>query len=27
VVGGPTMATAALFPVLPAWLYRKIRRS
>ncbi len=23
--GGPTMATAALFPVLPAWIYRKIR--
>lgn len=25
--GGPTMATTALFPVLPAWLYRIIRRS
>lgn len=23
--GGPAMATAALFPVIPAWLYRKIR--
>ena len=24
--GGPTMATAALFPMLPAWIYRKIKR-